>query len=71
MGTTNATHACELGSVGPGVMPAGRETSLCQEGFCMSRVVAALCKQVLGGVLTWQFSCLHFTFLLCLFHCGG
>lgn len=56
MGTTNATHACELGSVGPGVMPAGRETLLCQERFCMSRVLAPFCSHILGAVFTWQFS---------------
>lgn len=33
MGTTNATHACELGSLGPRKVPAGRETFLCRGGL--------------------------------------
>lgn len=33
MGTTDATHACELGSLGPGKVPAGRETFLCRGGL--------------------------------------
>lgn len=41
MGTTDATHACELGSVGPGEVPAGRETFVGREGFCRSRLLAA------------------------------
>lgn len=34
MGTTDATHACELGSLGPRKVPAGRETFLCRGGLC-------------------------------------
>lgn len=37
MGTTSATHAWDLGSMGPGEVPAGRKTSLDQEGICRSR----------------------------------
>lgn len=69
MGTTDATHACELGSLGPGKVPAGRETFLCRGGF--ARAGSPRRDQPPRGADAWQVFGLHFMFLICLFRCSG